>query len=187
MPQKSMIGNRFVINDPHRDFIGRGGMGEVYRAIDTHTDETVAVKVLDPAIVARDPEILERFRREGDALRKLNHPNIVRMVDTIEEDGHHYLVMEFVEGGSLEDALHKEGKLPAEQVVRIPLETADALTRAHHLSIIHRDLKPANVLLAADGSPRLSDFGIAHQAGSHIPQICCPAVIRAPGSCQPHT
>jgi serine/threonine protein kinase len=175
MSMNKTIGNRFVIADPAKDLLGRGGMGEVYRAIDTQTGETVAVKVLTPEVLARDPDLLERFQREGEALRRLNHPNIVRMVTAVEEDGLHYLVMEYVSGGSLEDMLQKEGRLPIAQVVKVGLEVADALTRAHHLGIIHRDLKPANVLLAQDGTPRLSDFGIAHQAG--IPRVTQTGVL----------
>jgi tetratricopeptide (TPR) repeat protein/predicted Ser/Thr protein kinase len=157
-----VIVNRFTIHDLEKDLLGRGGMGDVYRAIDTQTGELVAVKALSPEIVSRDPDLLERFTREGETLRQLNHPNIVRMVAAVQEDGRHYLVMEYVGGGSLEDLLASQGRLPSKRMVEIALEVADALTRAHHLGIIHRDIKPANVLLAEDGTPRLSDFGIAY-------------------------
>jgi predicted ATPase len=164
------IADRFIIRDLEQDLLGRGSMGEVYRATDTHTGEPVAVKALDPRVVARDPGILERFVREGEALRQLDHPNIVRMVAAVEEEEAttgvvaHYLVMEYVAGGSLHDLLQAQGALPTPVVLEIALELADALTRAHHLGIIHRDLKPANVLLAEDGTPRLTDFGIAYMA-----------------------
>jgi tetratricopeptide (TPR) repeat protein len=161
MSPTQRIAGRFEIRDPGHDLLGQGSMGEVYRAIDTHTGELVAVKALDPGVVARDPSILERFVREGKALRQLNHPNIVRMVAAVEDGGRHYLVMEYVAGGSLQDLLDAQGALPASRVMEIALELADALTRAHHLGIIHRDLKPANVLLARDSTPRLTDFGIA--------------------------
>jgi predicted ATPase/serine/threonine protein kinase len=156
------IAYRFEISDPVRDLLGQGSMGEVYRATDTHSGAPVAVKVLDPRVVARDPGILERFVREGEALRQLDHPNIVRMVAAVEEDGQHFLIMEYVSGGSLQDLLDTQGALPVSRVLEIALDLADALTRAHRLGIIHRDLKPANVLLAEDGTPRLTDFGIAH-------------------------
>ena len=162
MSASQLIANRFRINDSEKDLLGRGGMGDVYRAADTQTGETVAVKALNPEILARDPTLLERFRREGEALRQLNHPNIVHMLAAVEENGRHYLVMEYVGGGSLQDLLSDNEQLPHERVIQIALDLADALTRAHRLGIIHRDLKPANVLLAEDGTPRLADFGIAH-------------------------
>jgi len=166
MSASQLIANRFEISDPEKDLLGRGGMGDVYRATDTQTGEPVAVKALSPGVVARDPDILERFVREGEALRQLNHPNIVRMVAAVEKEGRHYLVMEYVGGGSLQDLLAAQGALPGTRAVEIALDLADALTRAHRLGIIHRDLKPANVLLAEDGTPRLTDFGIAHVADS---------------------
>lgn len=91
--------------------------------------------------------MLERFAREGDALRQLNHPNIVKMLAAIEEDGQYYLVMEYVEGGSLRELLDAEPRPPLERTLEIALDLADALTRAHRLDIIHRDIRPANVYL----------------------------------------
>jgi serine/threonine-protein kinase len=117
-------------------------------------------------VVTYDPDVLPRFVREGEALRHLNHPNIVKIVDAVEECGRHYLVMEYVPGGSLRRLLETEGKLSIEHVLEIGLDLADALTRAHRLGIVHRDLKPSNVLLAEDRSPRLTDFGIAYVASS---------------------
>ncbi|MGD9147722.1 MAG: protein kinase, partial [Anaerolineae bacterium] len=155
------IADRFEIRDSEGDLVGRGSMGEVYRATDTHNGEPVAVKALDPRVVARDPSLLERFVREGEALRQLDHPNIVRMVAAVEDQDRHFLVMEYVAGGSLQDLLGAQRTLPVSLVLEIALDLADALTRAHRLGIIHRDLKPANVLLAEDGTPRLTDFGIA--------------------------
>jgi predicted ATPase len=169
------IAHRFEIHDPEKDLLGRGSMGDVYRATDTHTGKPVAVKALDPRAVARDPSILERFAREGEALRQLNHPNIVRMLAAVEDEGQHYLVMEYVAGGSLQDLLDAQrpdrssgdlSGLSMAHALEIALDLADALTRAHRLGIIHRDLKPANVLLAEDGTPRLTDFGIARVSDS---------------------
>jgi len=169
--ESQMIGttlqNRYRIDSE----LGRGGMGTVYRATDAQTGELVAVKALNPEVVAHTPDFVERFVREGEALRQLNHPNIVSMVAAVEEGGRHYLIMEYVSGGSLDDLLKNQGRLPSARAIEIALDLADALTRAHRLGIIHRDLKPANVLLAADGTPRLADFGIAHvESGPRLTQ-----------------
>ncbi len=155
------IAGRFELGS----LIGGGTAGSVYRALDTVTGETVAVKVLQPEVLADSAELLERFQREGEALRRLNHPNIVKVLMSVEEAGRYYLVMEYVAGGSLADLLRREHKLPVERVVSIGLELSDALSRAHHLHILHRDIKPANILLSEDGSPRLSDFGLARLGG----------------------
>ncbi len=168
---KFVIANRFEINDLEKDLLGRGGMGIVYRATDRESGEAVAVKTLDSTVLSTDPNILERFRREGEALRQLDHPNIVKYIAAIESYGQHYLVMEYVEGGSLQDILAAQGHLPSQRVIEIGLDLADALAQAHQLGIIYRDLKPANVLLARDGTPRLTDFGIAHLADkAHLTQ-----------------
>ncbi len=142
--------------------IGRGGMGDVFKATDLHTGDTVAIKRLHQAVVRENPDVLDRFLREGDALRQLNHPNIVTIRDMVVEAEQHYLVMEYVGGGSLRDLIDAQGRLPLEGVLNLALDLADALTRAHRLQIIHRDIKPDNVLLAEDGTPRLTDFGVAH-------------------------
>src|SRR5579859_1241202 len=152
-----LIGSRFELGS----FLSQGGMGAVYRGRDTQTDNIVAIKQLKPDLLASDPDLVRRFVREGEALRTLNHPNIVKLLSAIEHDGQYYLVMEYVSGGSLEELLRKTPRLPVSRVLAIALELADALTRAHHLKIIHRDIKPANVLLAEDGTPRLTDFGVA--------------------------
>ncbi len=141
--------------------IGAGATGSVYAGEDTLTGEKVALKALRTDLIASIPELVERFRREGEALRRLNHPNIVKVLATIEEGGQYYLVMEYVPGGSLASLLKRTPQLPVEQVVAIALELSDALSRAHHLEILHRDIKPANILLAEDGTPRLTDFGLA--------------------------
>jgi serine/threonine protein kinase len=150
-----------VIADRYQilDILGAGGMGTVYKARDIETKQIVAIKHLKPDVTT--PDMIERFKGEGEALRDLNHPNIVKMLDAVEDDQQHYLVIEYLSGGDLSELLKKE-PLMIERVLKLGLEIADALTRAHHLNIIHRDLKPANVLIAEDGTPRLSDFGIAH-------------------------
>jgi serine/threonine protein kinase/tetratricopeptide (TPR) repeat protein len=147
------------------EMIGEGGMGKVYRGQHQDTGEIVAIKMLTSQI-AQTPDMLERFRREGEALRRLNHPNIVKILDVVEEEGENALILEYVAGGSLDKLLEEQAVLPLSVALRIALELADALTRAHHLKIIHRDIKPANVLLAADGTPRLTDFGLVQAVGS---------------------
>ncbi len=142
--------------------IGQGGMGAVYRAVDTQTGQPVAVKQLKLELTQNFPDVVERFIREGEALRRLNHPNIVKILDSVEQENTHWLIMEYVGGGSLRDLMDETPQLPVKQVLEIALDLSDALTRAHRLNIIHRDIKPANVLLATDGTPRLTDFGVAH-------------------------
>jgi serine/threonine-protein kinase len=157
--ENSVIGetlnNRFTILSP----LGEGGMGEVYLAIDQKTGEQVAVKILARSLSA-NPDSLERFRREAETLRQLDHPNIVKFVDAFNYGGQYVIVMEYVSGGSLHDLI-KKGPLPIDRAQRLALELCDALIRSHHLNIIHRDLKPENVLLDADGRPKLADFGVA--------------------------
>lgn len=146
--------------------ISIGGMGTVYQGVDTESGELVAIKALKSELAT--PQMIERFIREGVALRELNHPNIVKMLDAVTENNQHYLVMELVASGSLRDVLDEVPKLPIKRVLTIGLEIADALTRAHHLNIIHRDIKPSNVLLEADDTPRLTDFGVAHMHNSEM-------------------
>ena len=142
--------------------LGQGGMGTVYRGKNRQTGEAVAIKILKPEITASNPDLIVRFDREAEILRQLNHPNIVRVLTTLQEKGQHYIVMEYVSGGDLGAALKRQSPLPLARVLKIAIELADALTRAHYLKIVHRDLKPANVLIADDGTPRLTDFGVAH-------------------------
>lgn len=166
------INNRFdVALDGPDSLIGQGGMGTVYKGID-RTDQTpVAVKVLRTDLIQRDPDMVARFQREGEALSQLNHPNIVKMLGSDDHQGTHYLVMEYVNGGSLRDVLEKEGRVSVQRALYIALDLADALTRAHRLNILHRDIKPDNVLIAEDGTPRLTDFGMARMSSApHITQ-----------------
>jgi serine/threonine protein kinase len=153
------MGQRIVNRYEIQAELGAGGMGTVFRGMDTQTAQTVAIKQLKKELA--QPEMLERFRREGQALRDLNHPNIVKLLDALEFEGQKYLIMEYVPGGDLRQLL-QNGKLPYQRCLNIAIDLADALTRAHRLNIIHRDLKPANVLVAEDGTIRLTDFGVAH-------------------------
>lgn len=139
------------------EFLGEGGMGAVYRGVDRQRGAPVAIKLIRADVT--DPAMIERFRREGEMLRQLDHPNIVKLLDMVQHDGTHYLVMEYMPGGALRAEM--DGPLPVERVVDVGLDIADALTRAHRLGIIHRDIKPENVFLDATGRPKLADFGLA--------------------------
>ncbi|MEW5959765.1 MAG: protein kinase, partial [Chloroflexota bacterium] len=152
-----IIASRFKVGS----LIGVGATGSVYLGVDTLTGQQVAVKALRQELIGRMPELVERFRREGEALRRLNHPNIVKVLAAAQEAGQPYIVMEYVSGGSLANLMEQQPYLPLDRAVAIALELADALSRAHHLDILHRDIKPANILLAPDGTPRLTDFGLA--------------------------
>ncbi|HKC23843.1 MAG TPA: serine/threonine-protein kinase, partial [Thermoanaerobaculia bacterium] len=142
--------------------IGAGGMGEVYRARDTRLDRTVAVKVLSERLSA-SPDARERFEREARTISQLSHPHICALHDIGEApaaDGPiTYLVMEYLEGETLESRLAK-GPLPPDEVRRHGIEIAGALDRAHRAGIVHRDLKPGNVMLTKSGV-KLLDFGLA--------------------------
>jgi predicted ATPase len=139
--------------------LGVGGMGTVYLGLDTQTNQAVAIKALKTDIAR--PDTIERFKREGEALRALDHPNIVKMLDAVEYDGQHYLIMEYVGGGDLSERI-AQAPITHQRCVNMAMDIADALTRAHRLDIIHRDLKPANILIGEDGVLRLTDFGVAY-------------------------
>jgi Tol biopolymer transport system component/predicted Ser/Thr protein kinase len=142
--------------------LGAGGMGEVYRARDTRLERDVAVKVL-PTNLSSDPSLRQRLEREAKAVSKLSHPHICTLYDIGHQDGVDFLVMELVEGETLEHKLTK-GSLPPEQAVRCAAQIADALAKAHKLRITHRDLKPSNVMLTKTGA-KLMDFGLAKESG----------------------
>jgi serine/threonine protein kinase len=142
--------------------LGAGGMGEVYRARDTRLDRSVAIKVLNSAL-GSSPELKQRFEREARAVSRLNHPHICTLHDIGSQDGTDYLVMEYLEGETLAERLHR-GALPLEQVLKIGIEIADALDKAHRIGIVHRDIKPGNIMLTKSGA-KLLDFGLAKPAG----------------------
>jgi eukaryotic-like serine/threonine-protein kinase len=138
--------------------LGAGGMGEVYRARDTRLERSVAIKVL-PADVSANAERKQRFEREARTISSLNHPNICALYDVGSQDGLEYLVLEYVEGETLEKRLEK-GPLPIDVLLCHGIEIADALEKAHRSGVIHRDLKPANIMLTKSGA-KLLDFGLA--------------------------
>ena len=130
--------------------LGAGGMGEVYRARDTRLGRDVAVKVL-PAALSDDPTFKRRFERAARAISRLQHPNVCALYDVGSEGGLDYLVMEYLEGETLEQRLRR-GALSIEDALRIGRDIAEAVEAAHRRGIVHRDLKPGNVLLAPSGT-----------------------------------
>jgi tetratricopeptide (TPR) repeat protein/tRNA A-37 threonylcarbamoyl transferase component Bud32 len=139
--------------------IGSGGMGEVYKAFDPRLGRHVAIKVL-PANLAQHPELQRRFERETRTISAINHKNICTIYDMGEHDGQPFIVMELMEGKTL-DATLRSGPLPPERVLDIAIQVADALDAAHRKSIVHRDIKTANIFLTSRGDVKVLDFGIA--------------------------
>ena len=140
--------------------VGRGGMALVYLAHDREEDRPVAVKLLADNLAA-DPELRRRFAREAQLAERLSHPNILRVLDSGEADGRAFIVLEYVEGRNLAEELDRSGRLPPARVAQLGSQAAAALAHAHEKSLVHRDVKPQNLLLTADGSLKVSDFGIA--------------------------
>src|SRR5215470_14512600 len=139
--------------------LGKGGMGEVYRATDTKLKRDVAIKIL-PEEFSRDPDRVSRFKREAQVLASLNHPNIAAIYDLQEADGAQFLVLELVEGETVADRITR-GPIPVEEALNIAKSVCEALEAAHERGIIHRDLKPANVKVTPDGKVKVLDFGLA--------------------------
>ncbi|MBI3269541.1 MAG: protein kinase [Planctomycetes bacterium] len=146
---------------PYRvlEFIGRGGMGAVYKALQPNLDRVVALKVL-PYSLARDPDFVTRFNREAKTLANLNHPNIVAIYDMGHDAGVYYFVMEYVDGVTLRHVL-RERKLSGLEALKIVPQLCDALEYAHVEGVIHRDIKPENILVDRKGRIRIADFGLA--------------------------
>ncbi|MEA2198653.1 MAG: eukaryotic-like serine/threonine-protein kinase, partial [Solirubrobacteraceae bacterium] len=141
-------------------------MGTVYRAVDLILGRSVAVKTLPWLLADQDPNNVARFEREARAAAALSHPAVVSVYDTGVDAGTHFIVMELVEGRSLEAVLREHGPIAPERAASIASRVADALAAAHAQGIVHRDIKPANVMLAKDGSVKVLDFGIARAAGA---------------------
>jgi|ERR1700677_1927456 serine/threonine protein kinase len=148
--------------------LGAGGMGEVYRALDTRLDRAVAIKIL-ASHLSSSPELKQRMEREGRAISSLNHPNICHLYDIGSQNGIDYLVMEFLEGETLAERLGK-GALPLAEVLKIGCAIGEALTVAHRSGIVHRDLKPGNIMLTQAGA-KLMDFGLAKPMGTLSPGV----------------
>lgn len=140
--------------------IGSGGMGKVFLAEHTMLKRKVAVKELAPHLLS-NPDLVERFRREGQALARLSHPNIVQVHDFFEENGKNYLVMEYVDGESLDNVIKKKEINSIDKFKEYAIQICKGLEYAHSKSIIHRDLKPHNILVSKDGVIKIADFGLA--------------------------
>lgn len=140
--------------------IGEGGMGEVYRGLDTMLEREVAIKQLRTEF-AGNSDIVERFRSEAVTLAKLNHPNIVTLYSFLREAGGLYMVLEFVRGETLDQIIRRRGALPWPEAVSLIVQALHGLEHAHQMQVIHRDLKPANIILTTGGVLKLMDFGIA--------------------------
>src|SRR5215212_7836980 len=140
--------------------LGRGGMGEVYRADDLKLTQPVALKFL-PERLLNDGAALARFHREVRVARQVSHRNVCRVYDIGEVDGQHFLSMEFIKGEELASLLKRIGRLPSDKAVEIARQLCAGLAAAHDNKVLHRDLKPANVMIDADGNVRVTDFGLA--------------------------
>src|SRR5512147_2965548 len=139
--------------------IGKGGMGEVYRARDEKLGRDVAIKVL-PEEFAKDADRIARFQREAKLLASLNHPNIAAIHGLEESGGTNFLVLELIGGETLADRI-KAGPIPVEESLKLALQIAEALEAAHEKGVIHRDLKPSNIKVTPDGKVKVLDFGLA--------------------------
>src|ERR1700756_598029 len=161
-------------NDPKKldkyevlEVVGRGGMGVVYKAVDAAIGRLVGIKMMTSAVM-NDPVLLKRFYREAQSAGKLRHPNIVTIYDLGVQEATPYIVMEFLEGESLDVALRSGRALSLEEKLNIVTQVCSALAYAHDQSIIHRDIKPGNVMLLKDGNVKLVDFEIARIGAEYV-------------------
>ena len=151
-----LIGGRYEIEE----LVGTGGMSSVYRARDSVLERRVALKVLHEHFSA-DPEYVERFRREARAIARLNHPNIVTVIDRGEFGKRQFIVFEHIPGENLKEVVEREGQLPVAQALALTHQIARGLAFAHQHGVVHRDVKPQNVLVDESGTAKVTDFGIA--------------------------
>src|SRR5436309_2002380 len=151
------------------EIIGRGGMGIVYKAVDPAIGRLVAIKMVTGAF-ADDPTLLKRFYREAQSTGSLQHPNIVTVYDLGDQDGSPYLVMEFLEGESLEAIIRSRREIVIAEKLSLIVQACDGLDYAHRRDVIHRDMKPANVIVTKDGGVKIVDFGIARFGNERFTQ-----------------
>ena len=152
----TLLNGRFRLEEQ----IGSGGMSTVYRAFDETLERWVAIKLMHRAL-SDDPLQLERFRREARAVARLSHPHVVTVIDAGEDEGHPYIVFEYVEGETLKARVRRTDGLPVVEAVAYAIEIARALAAAHAQRLVHRDVKPQNVLIDMEGRAKVTDFGIA--------------------------
>jgi serine/threonine-protein kinase len=155
-----------VLADRYRivGLLGKGGMGEVYRADDLKLGQAVALKFL-PHGLEQEPGRLDRFLNEVRTARQVSHSNVCRVYDVGEVDGHHFLSMEYVDGEDLASLLRRIGRLPRDKAIELSRQLAAGLATAHDAGVLHRDLKPANIMIDGRGRARITDFGLAGLAG----------------------
>ncbi|MFI5090585.1 MAG: serine/threonine-protein kinase [Terriglobales bacterium] len=159
-----MIGNQ-IANFRIVDKLGEGGMGVVFRAVDVQLDRPVAIKMLN-ADLARDPQVVERFRAEARAQANLNHVNLATLYAFLVDQGNAFMVMEFVEGETFEQIINRRGPIPPEDAVPWFKQALLGIGAAHRMGIIHRDIKPSNLMLNRQGIVKVMDFGIAKVVGA---------------------
>lgn len=164
--------------------LGRGGMGVVYAAEDTLLKRPVAIKVLSSA-VAKNPESLKRFLREAQAAARLIHPHVVAIHEIDQRDGLWFIVMEMIEGGSLQDYLRRQTALPWPEATRLLADACQGLIAAHRVGLVHRDIKPANLMRTAEGRVKLVDFGLAKAACETSELTATGTVIGTPNFMSP--
>ncbi len=161
VPQRNLaIGSIFASRYQIIEKVGKGGMGEVYKALDREIDEKVALKLLNPDI-AGDEKTIERFRSELKLARQISHRNVCRMYDLNKAEGTHYIIMEYVAGEDLKSSIRRMGPLNPAKAVFITKQVCEGLIEAHRLGVVHRDLKPQNIMIDPEGNVRIMDFGIA--------------------------
>lgn len=158
----TIIGDRYEILEK----VGSGGMADVFRAKCHRLNRYVAIKILKQEY-SEDTKFVKKFRGEAQAVASMSHPNIVGIYDVGEENGMYYIVMELIEGITLKKYIEEKGKLTVKEAVGISLQIANGLDAAHRNNIIHRDVKPQNILIARDGTAKVTDFGIAKAASSN--------------------
>ena len=143
-------------------FLARGGMGAVYRGMQTSLERPVAIKILPPMLSEHDTSFSQRFKQEARAMAQLNHPGIVKVFDFGEmSDGTLYFIMEFIDGTDVGQMVARQGRLSSAHALAVTAHVCDALQYAHELGIVHRDIKPANIMVGIDGQVKVADFGLA--------------------------